>query len=52
MKLAAILSVFISFGASASAQFIDMGSLLPTLTFPDPKPIEKPVTQDKRVIKN
>lgn len=45
-----IFSIFVFFGVSATAQNIDMSTLTPTLTYPEPKPDPGIVAQGKIAI--
>lgn len=52
MKFAAFLTAFIAFGTSVSAQYMDMGSLVPVLTFPDDGTTDEAVTRDETIVNN
>ena len=46
MKLVFAFAVLLATTGQAFAQGVDMGSLFPTLTFPEPKPTVDIVTRD------
>ena len=52
MRFAVIILAIASLGAPAQAQFLDLHSLMPTLSFPEGSPVDDAVPQDRRIIRN